>query len=220
MNLAEVAKELFEGIEPSFQLNNFKLKKRSREFKREDQNISQIVDFYFVKQASLIKIKPEIRIKVKEIEDIYRAITSKENRPFRTLGNHLFEIIRYVDNGEETGKKNVYDWSVESKQDLEKLIKVIPEYLEETILPYFEENSSLARVDYLLNKYPRELSVHNYLYPLRVNLAIIAAKLNNNSKYEDLISIYEEEMEEAAEDYKEEFFKLKVLLSARDQVVS
>lgn len=212
MKVSEVSQKLFEGILPFFESHQFRLNKNNREFKRKNRDITQIVDFYFNKNHKGLSLEPKIRIKVKLVEDVYRQATIVKSRPFLTLGNHLFEILRYIDKGEETGKKNIYDWSIEKEEDINKLIEVIPEYLEETILPYFKENSSLSRVDYLLNKYPRELSIHNYLYPLRANLAIIAAKLNNNPRYEELIQIYEEELQEAAEDYKEEFYRLKKIL--------
>ena len=56
------------------------------------------------------------------------------------------------------------------------------------------------------------MSIHNYIYPLRANIGIIAAKLNNNPNFNDLIKIYEKELDEAEENYKNEFFKLISIL--------
>ena len=169
---------------------------------------------FFIKEGNNVKIRPQIRIKIKPIENVYHSISSRGDI-YATLGSDLFEILRYMDNGEETGKGEQYYWIINDDEDIRKLITIIPEYFEETILPYFEKNSSVAKADELLNKYPREISVHNWLYPQRANLAIIAAKLNNNPRSGELLKIYEEELEEAEESFKEEFKKLRKLLEQR-----
>lgn len=210
----EVAKEILAGLEPHFKEHGFTLDKNKRLFKRNVPECVQIFDMFFYKEPNHITIKPEIRIKVKPIENIYEEASTIEGRPYLTLGNNLFDIVRYIDEHEESGEreKAVPDWLVESQRNIDKLIEVIPQYLIETMLPYFDENSSVTRVDELLNKFPRELSIHNRLFPLRANIAIIAAKLNKNPRYEDLLQIYEEELQEAEETYKEEFYKLKKIL--------
>ncbi len=214
MKVKETANRLLEEISPFFEKWEFKLNKQQREFKRAVGECTQIIAFFFYKKGNYITIKPEIRIQVKSIVNIYKANTSIKGRPYCCLGNHLFEILRYIDEGVEHGfrKKAVADWLVRDEGSINKLIEVIPTYLEETILPYYDQNSSLSRVDEVLNKKPREMSIHNYLYPLRANVAIIAAKLNGNPKYEELIGIYEEELEEAEDTYKGEFYRLKKYL--------
>ena len=214
IKVKEIADTILDGIKPSFEKYGFVLNKSNREFKRSIKDCVQIFDMVFDKKSDYITVRPEIRIRILSIEKIYRSITSLPNRPYRTLGNHLFDILRYIDDGEELGdrEKAVPDWLIEGQKNVDKLIQVIPQYLEETILPYFDENCSIKRVDELLNKYPRELSIHNRLYPLRANIAIIAARLNKNPHYNELVQIYEDELTEAEETYKEEFYKLKDLL--------
>ncbi|RXG11491.1 hypothetical protein DSM03_11622 [Leeuwenhoekiella aestuarii] len=211
MKITEASNKLLEGISLSFEKKEFKLNKKKREFVRDTNGCSQIVDLFFFKKGDSITIKPEIRIKINDIEAIYKTITSINDRPYLTLGNHLFEILRYKNEGSEKGVRTnaLSNWLINDENDICKLIEVIPEYLEETIIPYFDENSSIDRVDKVLNKYPRELSVHNYLYPLRANIAIIAAKLNENPEFDKLVEIYEEELQDAEKTYKEEFYKLK-----------
>ncbi len=211
MKIKETSNKLLEGISLNFEKKGFKLNKKKREFVREINGCSQIVDLFFFKKGDSIIIKPEIRIKINDIEAVYKAITSINGRPYLTLGNHLFEILRYRAEGVEKGVRanTLSNWLVKDENDIYKLVQVIPEYLEDTILPYFNENSSIERVDKLLNEYPRELSIHNYLYPLRANIAIIAAKLNGNPEYGKLVEVYEEELKQAEDTYKEEFYKLK-----------
>ena len=204
------------GIETDFENHGFKLNRNKREFKRVVGDAVQRFRLLFYKEGGQLSVKPEVGIEIRPIEDIYKKVSSIKGRPYHTIGNHLFEILRYLDLGEETGKGTVQDWAILNKESIDKLIQVIPKYLEETIIPYFDENSSLSRVDEILNKYPRELSIHNYIYPLRANIAVIAAKLNKNPKYEELLSIYEGELEEAEETYKTEFYKIKEYLGALD----
>lgn len=216
MNISEASKILMNGIETDFENHGFKPNKNNREFKRVVGDAVQRFRLFFYKEGGQISIKPEVSIEIRPIEDIYRKVSSIKGRPYHTMGNHLFEILRYLDLGEEIGKGTTQDWAVQNKENIDYLIQVIPKYLEESIIPYFDENSSLSRVDELLNKYPRELSVHNYIYPLRANIAVIAAKLNKNPKYEELLSLYEEELEEAEETYKTEFYDIKEYLGTLD----
>jgi len=211
MKTNEIARQITSSISSFIEIYGFKLNHSTYEFRRRIVDATQIFELVFYKEGNCLKIKPEVRIKIRPIEDIYQQV-SKRGDVYRTLGNDLFEILRYIDHGEETGKGEQYYWIIKDDESINKLIKIIPEYFKETILPYFENNSTLSRVDELLNKYPRELSIHNWLYPLRANLAIIAAKLNNNPKFEELVKIYEEELQEAEVNYKEEFVKLKIIL--------
>ncbi len=213
LKVVDVSKILLESLIPFMEKHGFRLNKRNKEFNREIGDTKQILDLFFYKKADHITIKPEVRIKVKSIDTVYRSITDMENRPYYTLGNHLFEIVRYMDTGNETERGELSNWLVEDEGDVWQLVEVIPKYFEESILPYFEENSSLARVDELLNKSPRDMSIHNWLYPLRANVALIAAKLNDNPKYDELVTIYDEETQEAEESYREEFIKLKEVLA-------
>jgi hypothetical protein len=95
MKISEVSKELIESINPVFEKHGFLLNKKNREFKRKVGDFVQIFDLFFYKKSKYISIKPEIRIKSVEIERIYKSNTYIEGRPYTTLGNHLFEIIRY-----------------------------------------------------------------------------------------------------------------------------
>ncbi len=213
MKINEVSKQIIAGIAPIFTKHGFNVDFKEREFNRERNGCIQIFDLLFYKKGDIIEIKPEIRIKIKHIEDIYHHISIDHNDIYSSLGNDLFSIVDYYDNGREIGGSSGTKWIVRDKNSIKKLIKVIPKYFKREILRYFEENSSVARADELLNKYPREISIHNWLYPMRACLAIIAAKLNNNHRYDELVSIYEEELEEALESYKQDFINLKRFLS-------
>ena len=218
MKVSEVSNNILIEVAPKLKHHGFALFKKGREFKRKIGYTTQIFDLFFYKKKDCIIIKPEIRIKIKPIEDIYKAASNIKARPFFTLGNHLMEILRYIDKGEEIGREKRGNWLVEDAEDAQNLIKIIPEYFEEAIIPYFNENSSIARVDEILNKYPKEISIHNWLYPLRACIGIIAAKLNKNSDYEQLLVIYESALEKADKTYKDDFSNIKLKLNQMSEV--
>ena len=211
MNIKDVSDELLSRIHDSFKEFDFVLNKSQSEFKRNVNDCTQIVDLFFYKRGNIITIQPEIRIKEHHIEKVYKTISEIKGRPYLTLGNHLFEIVKYIDDGKEIdeSEEETRDWLIEDDNDINKLVEIIPKYLKETILPYFDQNSSVPRVDELLNKYPRQISIHNVVYPLRANIAIIAAKLNQNPKFDELVEIYDEELLDAEETYRKEFVRLK-----------
>jgi hypothetical protein len=103
-------------------------------------------------------------------------------------------------------------YSIKDDQDLQKLIKLIPNRFLQIILPYFDQNSSLERADALLNENPRNLPPHNWSYPYKAMMGLIAAKLTKNPKFAELRGIYEEELAPANPTLKEEFDKLKIIL--------
>ncbi|UGU18150.1 hypothetical protein LS482_09745 [Sinomicrobium kalidii] len=213
MKVADISKQIIEGIAPVFIEEGFKVNKRAREFVREYNGCTQIFDLLFYKKGDTIEIEPIIRIKIKHIEDIYHHISIDHNDIFSTLGNNLYKVVKHYDDNIDIDFDGKSKMLVEDDKDVKKLIEVIPIYFKREGLRYFNENSSVARADELLNKYPREISIHNWLYPMRACLAIIAAKLNDNPKYNELVKIYEEELEDALDSYKQDFANLKKFLS-------
>lgn len=216
MIIKEIAQQISEGFSDHFKIYDFKFKKSTNEFFRKTDKVTQIFSMLYTKVDDYITITPELIIHIKDIEDIYKSIAQIKGRPYLTLGNNFLTLADYDGDDANYKKKPSRDWLVENDDDIKYLIKIIPSYLEKDILPYFEKNSSIERVDELLNAYPDKMSIHNYGYPLRANIAIIAAKLNNNPRYDDLVSIYETEIEDVEENYKIEFYKLKQLLSSED----
>jgi hypothetical protein len=215
MTILKVATKISEGVLESFKKHSFKYLKSQQEFVRKTDNADQIFRLYYYKEDDgAITIKPELIIQVKEIQKIYKSITEVKGRPYSTLGNYFSHIRDYDGDARNYRRQPTRYWLVENEGDIQHLIKVIPEYLEEDIIPYFESNSSVEKVDKLLNEYPEKMSVHNYIYPSRANIAIIAAKLNKNPRYEELVSVYEARMVDAEENTKNEFYKLKELLAA------
>jgi hypothetical protein len=216
MIMKEVKNTLLEGMDKSFQNLGFELNKNEIAYQRIKGSSVQTFYFLIFKKKDGIYVEPRWSIKLKEILDIYHKVATKEKKYFKytpILENSLGELIKYVENGSETGSGISMQYLIENDEDVLTLTKVIPKRFEEYVLPYFDKNSSNEKVDELLNKNPRELCIHQWLYPLRACVGIIAAKLVKNPRYNELLCIYEEELQEAVPAYKEEFERLKLILN-------
>ncbi|WP_313581440.1 hypothetical protein [Chishuiella sp.] len=212
MNIKDVFNSTVDGISDLLiEEHNFICNKSKKEFKRLNNNVLHIIRFFYHKKDNKIYLRLEIIIKLLDIEHIYKSVTTIDGRPYLTLGND-FLILRNKKDDFDYKKNPTTYWLIENSNDLENFIFNFKSNFEEIILPYFNENSTIERVDYLLNSHPLKMSIHNYIYPLRANIGIIAAKLNNNQNFNDLIKIYEKELDEAEENYKNEFFKLISIL--------
>jgi hypothetical protein len=215
MLIKDVSKKIINGIKEPISELGFNLNKSKREFKRKKGDCEQIFQLLFYKEGGSILIRPVVRIKIKSIEDVYHKVSKKKaeyNDATTTLGNNLGEIIKYY----ETGRDNLSEYMnmrylIEDKKDIEILKKVIPERFHDYALPYFDSNCSIKSVDQLLNTTPREMSIHNGLYPIRACIGLIAARLNNNPDFNEIVKIYEEELADANPDNKAEFEELKEL---------
>lgn len=204
-------KKLLIEIERGISKYGFILNKKDQSFRREVDGFIQIFDIIFTKKLEGIYVQPTIRLKSKQIEAIYHRVAKKDPEYFdgtKTLGNDLFKISKFFEKGiqEDTDEKKSY--IIEDENDIAILSKVLIDKFIIFGLRYLEENSSISQIDSLLNMNPREISIHNWLYPLRACIAIIAAKLNKNPKYEELVKIYSEELKEAVYPYNEEFTTL------------
>ncbi len=217
MKIKEVFPLLMQGINDKIKEYGFEFKKNDKTFKRSSNSFIQIFDLLLTKTTEGITVVPTIRIKSKEIEAIYHSVSKKEPQYFdgtSCIGYDLFKIKSYFDMCTEIDYNEQNYYLIKEVKEVEILVNVISEEFISYGIRYFDENSSIERIDYLLNKYPREISIHNWLYPLRACLAIIAAKLNNNPRFKELIQIYREELVDAVYPYNEEFDELirKVLI--------
>ena len=216
MHINEVKRKLLEGVGEIISPYGFKFNLKDKSFRKEtDNGFIQIFDLIFTKKTDGIYVEPTLRLKSHRIEEIYHKVAKKNSKYFegtKTLGNNLFKIEKYLIEDINADPDEKQQYLVEENNDIDVLIKVISEKFITYRLKYFEKSSSISSIDLLLNNNPRDISIHNWLYPMRACLGIIAAKLNNNPIYYELKQIYSEEMQEAVSPYKEEFEELLRML--------
>ncbi len=217
LNISQVAKELIAHLEPHIVQHSFVLNKNTRCFTRTMDGIVQKFELRLFKDADVVLVEPVVRIKLAQIENIYHHTCTKDAKYFEattTLGNSLGKIIRYYDDNLAIDPPENYKYVVKNIEGaVDILAKALCVYFDEYALRYFDENSSVERADDLLNAAPTTISIHNWLYPVRASLALIAAKLTENSKYLELENIYTTKMQEAVEPYRTDFESIKKLLA-------
>ena len=220
MDLKKVRKEILLSISEKLKVYGFTFNTKKVRFECEIKGNLQIFDLLFFPSKEGTFVEPVFRLKNYIIEDIYHQVTQKDseyNDSTETLGNSLGQIIKYFEQGDQIGTTENIMYLIENEDDIEILVKIIPKRFEQYILRYFNENSSIGRVNLLLNSNPRDLSIHNRIYPNRACIGVIAAKLTNNKDLKQLIQIYREELSEANPVSKQEFETLvKILMESKE----
>lgn len=200
----------------------FNLNKGKTEFKRIISLTENVIGLTFFKEEDgCILLEITVGINIIPIEKIYKEICLNDFKYSiinYTIGNNIFEIIDFFENGESKGGKSVNKkYLISNKEDLLKLEEVLIKRISQFAFKYFENYSTIEHVDRLLNDSPKELSIHSYIYPIRACKAIIAARLNNNPMLLTLINIYEEELKDANPINKKQFDTLKTYLLSNFQ---
>ncbi len=216
LSIKDVSQSIISGISEKMSSHGFIFDKYHKYYIKRTEDSHQIFDLVFMRKDAGILVEPVVRIKIRPIEDIYHKVATKDEEYFEgtdTLGNNLGRIIDHFEKGAQQNTNSKMKYLIENEKDIAILKKVIPNKFEQYALRYFDNYSSVAKTDELLNSNPREISIHNWLYPLRACLALIAAKINHNPRYDELVNIYEQELENAADNYRKEFSLLKNILS-------
>ena len=219
MKITETSKALLFLLEPKLKSFGFILKQSKNTFIKTTPSFEQGVYFIFTKSSGSVLLEIRWYIKIPAICDIYNTVTSKAKAFYMDtacLENSLGELVAFKTTGSDipTGKSTYY--LIENSNDIDVLIPIISNHFEKLLIPYFEENSNIESIDRLLNLNPRELTIHNWLYPFRACIGLIAAKLARNPKLTDLEQIYKEELNESTDSWKDEFTKLCKLLNNLD----
>jgi len=202
-------------MEPAFNRYDFTYNQKEYSFIREIDDGKQSFYFLINEKTDGIYIEPRWAIQITSMLNVYHQITLKDKASWAdttVLDNSLGQLIEYIDENNENGSGKRMRYLIAKDEDVEILQKVIPIRFEEYVLPYFNKNSSIERIDELLNTSPQRLVIHHWLNPHRAIMGIIAAKLNNNPKLDELIMIYGQKLEKAAPNYQKEFENLIRLL--------
>lgn len=212
MLIKDAKKKLIEGLIPLLSEHGFEYAKNKDHFRRsvDNNSIIQIFDMIYTKINDEIHINIKLKIIVKEIRDIFiKNIVNKERQVNYqvTLNADLFKIIKMQEENVIDLRSNTA-YLVKNDEDIQTLIRVIPKRFIEYVLPFYERNSSIDAVDKLLNDSPREFSIYLEMYPIRAGQALIAAKLNNNPRLEELKQIYLEKIEKTEKGLKEDLISL------------
>jgi hypothetical protein len=83
-----------------------------------------------------------------------------------------------------------YRYEIKTLEDIKEWGKIVRKFYEEYAVPFFEKYNSVDTIDKLLNDNPTEKVIYCDDMGWRIIKGLIAAKLNNNPKYNDLRDYY------------------------------
>lgn len=129
------------------------------------------------------------------------------------IGNKIFHSIQNTAIGEEVSYSTVscryadylgvvnYDFTIINDSDINEWMKLVSKFINEFALDFFERYNSLNELDILFNTDPTKKIVYSYDLSTRIINSVIAAKLNNNPKYNELRDYYKSEVENKFQGY-------------------
>lgn len=94
-----------------------------------------------------------------------------------------------------------YRYKIKTEEDIKEWGKIVRKFYEEYAVPFFEKYNSVDAIDKLLNEYPAEKVIYCDDLGQRIIKGLIAAKLNNNPKYNELRDYYKSEVESKFQGY-------------------
>lgn len=223
MTQKEVIRKIVELLSAEINTFDFKAAIKEQGFIRRDN--SAIYFYYFLiynrtnikTGAKGFQVEPYIEINIPKIEKYYKEITiNKELKTewnFITLGNSVANLLANPD-GINRKRNQSLDLFVFDESHIKPVADELLKQFKEVALPYFLTNNTVAKVDELLNKHPKEYCVHLYNDIFRFVKGLIAAKLNKNPKLDQLLQIYDSLIiERDMPDYcTEEMSRLKSIL--------
>jgi hypothetical protein len=94
-----------------------------------------------------------------------------------------------------------YRYHIKSVNDIKEWGKIVKKFYEEYAVPFFEKYNTVAIIDSLFNEKPTERVIYMDDLGWHIIIGLIAAKLNNNPKYDKLRDYYKSEVESKFQGY-------------------
>lgn len=157
--------------------------------------------------------EPYVYIHNRSIESVYKEVSVnkflKIELSFKTIGNSVADLEANP-KGIYEKRNNSVDIYVFNESQIEKAAVSLFNYFRKTALPYFDKYAAVGSIDEALNSHPSDYCVHMPNDNWRIVKGLIAARLNNNSRYEKLHRTYYEFMDQRSMP-KETFEELRNL---------
>jgi hypothetical protein len=94
-----------------------------------------------------------------------------------------------------------YRYKIKTLEDIKEWGIIVRKFYEDYAVPFFEKYNSVDAIDKLLNEKPTEKVIYLDDLGWRIIKGLIAAKLNNNPKYNELRDYYRSEVESKFQGY-------------------
>jgi hypothetical protein len=190
MNYKEVQIELKHEFESFLKPLGYKVKKdiQGFEFRLNLKNYAVDIGFGVVNYVDDFYTGCYIGIDIFQIQRIEKEIF--EGSYYNTLGATIARYFNEVN----------YRYRIKNIEDIKEWGKIVRTFYNEFAVPFFEKYSTVDSIDKLLNEHPTEKLDYKTL-DWRIIQGLIAAKLNNNPKYNELRDYYKSEVESQFQGY-------------------
>jgi hypothetical protein len=223
MKLNEVAKKLIDNLKPELCNFGFEPSYKNQGFTKVTKDNVFLYQFLIYNRNIVnsnekgFLVEPYLWVIVKPIEAIYKKITLnselKSLTDYKTIGNSVAEIIANP-NDIYTTRNHSLNLLIFSESDICKIAKILLYKFENNAIPYFLLNSSVKAIDVIVNSNPNEYKVHMQNDNYRVIKGVIAAKLNKNPDFENIVKVYEKQIiDRDMYNAKDEWERLKEILN-------
>lgn len=197
MNYKEVKKELKKEFESFLKPLGYKSKSDPQgcDFSNSIETQLLKVGFGVANYIDEFKTSCSIGLGILPIQKVlFKIIDEKpliENDYGSTLGFRIADYFNEIN----------YNFKIQTHEDIKEWGKIVRKFYEEYAVPFFEKYNSIDAIDKLLNENPTEKVIYLDDLGWRIIKGLIAAKLNNNPKYDELRDYYKSEVESKFQGY-------------------
>lgn len=197
----EVKDRIASGLTIQMIMEGFTYKKSTNEYKRTDGEFTYFFRIEQLLWSDHYSIDVQLEISQKQVESLVEKILGKQRHKF-TIGADVGRI-RLSPDGRRIVNGNL-QFILLFEGDIEAAIETLNKYYIDIAKPYFKKYSSLNALDDIMNNEPFSYCPAHVggMFYERCLKGLIVAKLVQNPRYAELVTIYNEEIEET---YNDEF---------------
>lgn len=192
-----------------------------RFIRKDNYGNEQYISLKFYKFSKSFKVEVLYKIKISTLysylDNIIKELDCDE------FVSPRFEFAIYSDIGSVITPRNdhkkgevEYSYYIYQESDLKEISKLIPNDIQAYVFPFFNHNTSVEKIDLLLNS--NESYIYCFYLPACVCYGLLAAKINENPNFNSLAIAYDKEMREPGTDESDKkiFDKLLSELNKKD----
>ncbi len=180
-------------------------------FVRKDKFFNkQIIYMNFINYKKQYAVEVLTKIHIKNIADFFRNTTNPlYDENIGVLSPDLGGIIAHKDSGTNLGgSRNKLLFYINSDSDIGDISNTISSQIQKYAFPYFDKNSSLEKMDELLNTYIEQVSLHHFFSVTRACFGTIIARMLNRPNILELIEHFREDLKPAKQEFRDEYEKI------------
>lgn len=187
MTIKDLKTALLSALQPKFEARGFKLQKSKERFvKRVPEGAWWFVLDFTVYEC--LHVKPAMGLRVNAIEDRFHQ-TSGFERQYQADTPTLSLSVQGL-----VADPSSFEYLIRDLSDVGAVAAQIERDFDQIVLPYFEDHSTLSKIDAALNQDPEQDCVHYAMDYLRCAHGLIVAQMVGRPNYTDLVEIYRQKL--------------------------